>query len=463
MNLGQLIDFVGNLLDYDPTNDTYRSQLVTLLNDSQSRILTDRPWDFAMKDRRLKVYTDTTFDFTFTNGSDQVGGVGIPVSPDMVLPGSNLAFSVLRFRDSAGAAHRHTLTWVKNGTTAFIDRPYTGATGTYTATVRRREVFLPSDCLQVQNLSDPSVGIPAKALFLSKWEREDTNLDPDLLGVIEAYLPSSGRVVPAPNQARGVSVQSTSAGAGIRTINVYMVNVYAPNGTNFPIYRRDVSDGFESAFSKVKTFSLSDTQTLHFQPEPLDPQTGLYRRYYFTCPEAGILAPVRVRHTEPLEPTGVATGTDTVPPDNPALGGMVLRPRLELSHLSSQGFQASAVRYVWNQSAAYQSIQLYPHPSGDQDVNVRQLINPRRLQEDQDAPLVPHSYALLIAYAALENLTLKVANPALSQVYMRKKDSLYSQMEAAFLKAVPRRIIKGNPTAGYKFVRNPFGKLTFTP
>ena len=35
------------------------------------------------------------------------------------------------------------------------------------------------------------------------------------------------------------------------------------------------------------------------------------------------------------------------------------------------------------------------------------------MMEDQDAPLVPASYAQVIAYAALENLTLKVDNPAL--------------------------------------------------
>ena len=142
---------------------------------------------------------------------------------------------------------------------------------------------------------------------------------------------------------------------------------------------------------------------------------------------------------------------------------MVLLPDLSLSNLSTQGFQASAIRYRWNQSAAYQAIRLYPHVSGDQDLNVRMLINPARLQEDQDAPLVPHAYAQVIAYAALESLALKVDNPALSAVYQRKRDTLYKQMEQAYLKSVARRIIKGNPAAGYRFVRNPFGKLTFTP
>jgi hypothetical protein len=42
MNLADLRAYVGNLLDYDPTNTTYDGQLDALLNDAQSRLLTDR-------------------------------------------------------------------------------------------------------------------------------------------------------------------------------------------------------------------------------------------------------------------------------------------------------------------------------------------------------------------------------------------------------------------------------------
>lgn len=454
MNLGELLSFCGNLLDYDPTNSTYRSQLVSLLNDAQTRILTDRPWDFSQKDRKLFVRTDTEYSATFTSGSAAVAGT-FPFSGSTVTPGSPLAGATLYVTDSAGNTFTHAVAWVQNANTLYLDRPFSGITGVYTATLKWRDIFLPSDCMTVENVGDPSVGIPAKSIFLSKFEREDSDLDPDLLGTIEAYLPSTSKRIPAPTRPRGVSVLATGAGQGVRTIHVYMVNVSGPESPAFRVYRRDVSDGWESALSTVQTFNLNDTQTLSFTPEALDPSTGLYRRYYFTCPEAGILAPVRIRHTEDV----LAVGTDTVPPT----GGMTLEANLSLSTLEGQPFQASSIRYQFNQSAAYQSIQLYPHPSGNQQLNVRMVVNPPRMQEDQDAPIVPASYAQVIAYSALESLSLKVANPALAQVYARKKQVLFQAMEARFLQMVPRRIIKGSPTAGYKYVRNPFGKLVFTP
>lgn len=456
MNLGQLIDYVGNLLDYDPTNETYQAQLVAILNDAQTRILTDRPWDFAMRDRTLRVWTDTTLSFGVTNGSATVNGSAFGASGSAVLPGSPFDWAVVKITDSTGLVGWYQVAWVETSNVLYLDRDFEGTTGTYTVQVYRREVYLPSDCLQVQNVSDPSVGIPRKALFLSKWEREDADLDPSLLGVIEGFIPSEGVSVPAPSAARGVSVYTAGAGQGVRTVHVWMVNVHAPNAAPFPVYPKDVSDGRESPLSPMATFALSDTQSLQFVPETIPSRTGLYRRYYFTCPEAGIVAPVRIRNAD--SEGGVAIGVDTVNPK----GSVTLKPNLALSAISGQAFQSTSIRYRWNQSGTYQSVQLYPHPSGDQHINVRMLIAPAYMQEDQDAAMIPAAYAQTIAYAALEGLTLKVGNPALSAVYARKKELMVRGMEQAYLKAVPRRIVKGTPTAGVRFLRNPFGPLRFS-
>ncbi|NBS69410.1 hypothetical protein EBT31_10930 [bacterium] len=457
MNLGNLIDFVGNLLDYDPTNDTYREQLVSLLNDAQTRCLTDRPWDFATRDRKLNVYTDASVSVGVTNGSGLVTGGPFPVSTTNVRPGSSYELGILRVTDSASVTADYRVMYVSTGNQLFLDRDFTGVTGAYTATLFRREVYLPSDCAQVQNVADPAVGVPAKLLALSKWEREDANLDPAQLGTLEAYLPSEGLRVQAPTTPRGVQVVAAAPGQGIRTIKLYMVNVLGPASPPFPVYPRDVSDGFESAFSKPETYTLSDTETLRMTPETIPNKTGFYRRYYFTCPEANILAPVRVR--DALINNLTVTGVDTVPPP----GGITLAPNLALSHLSGQSFQATSIRYQFDQSAVYQSVQLYPHPSEDQELDCRMVISPSRMLEDQDAPLIPAAYAQLIAYAALESLTLKVDNAALSQVYARKKDVLYKGMEQTYLKVVPRRLVKGEPTSGFRFGSNPFGPLRLIP
>ena len=41
MNLAELIDYIGNLVDYDPLNSAYRAQLTSLINEAQVRTLSD--------------------------------------------------------------------------------------------------------------------------------------------------------------------------------------------------------------------------------------------------------------------------------------------------------------------------------------------------------------------------------------------------------------------------------------
>lgn len=454
MKLGELIDFCGNLLDYDPTNPTYRAQLVALLNDAQQRVLVDRAWAFAQRERTLKVYADSTATITLTNGSSTVTG-GFTVSADRVLPGGALELAEIKIPLTGGGYAWRQLRWIENVTTAHLDRAWEGPTGPYVVTYRRREVYLPSDATNVINVSDPSIGVHRQSLFLSKWERDSANLDQDLEGTVEAYLPSRATRVPAPQTATGVAV--TGAGGTVdRTIVVTMVNVWGPKSQNYDTYRQDVCNGFESAMSQPTSYELKTGESLSFTPETLPDETGLYRRYYFTCAEAGILAPVRIRSEVTL--AGAVKDEDTIAPT----GLRTMEPDLSLATLQSQAWQSRAIRYQHANGGSYRAIMLYPHPSADQDLSVRVVIAPPRLEEDQDAPLMPEAYSQIIAYAALEQLTLKVDTPALSVVYERKKMLLLRGLEARYLGEVPRRIQKGSPSLGMRFYPNPFGPLTLS-
>jgi hypothetical protein len=439
MNLADLIDYTGNLMDYDPSNETYRAQLITLLNKAQVRVLADRPWTFAQRQRELSVWTDTTLSLGVSNGSATVSGT-FTVSSSAVKPGSSLDGALLVWTDSAGEQHRHIISWVKATNSLFLDRDYAGVSGTYVADVLRRDIYLPSDAVTVQSVLDPSVGVPRALDYIGKWEKELYSLDASSLGATSSYCNAQGKRTPAPQTPSGVSTVAASS-QGVRTIHVWMVNVLGPYATNVPMYSADVSDGFESGFSSEKVYELTDTETLRFTPETIPSRTGLYRRYYFTCPEAGIFAPVRVRSAGGQ---GVAAaGVDTVNPE----GSVVLAPDLSLATLQSQSFSSTSVRYVWSNSGAYQSILAYPHPTTDQKLTVRTVIAPERLQEDRDVPLIPEAHSEIVALAALETLAAKTATPALSEMYARKTALKLMGLEQAYLERVPRRLVRGSTTA----------------
>jgi len=453
VNLGNLRSFCGNLLDYDPTNATYTAQLTAFLNDAQARILTDKPWDFCQREGDVDVRNDQPVTgLGLVNGSATVTGALFPLSINPILPGSLWDGSTLVI-----GSESYQIAWVSAANTLYLTTEFRGTSGTYAGTVKSREIYLPADTASVMSVLDKSRGIPVPQAMISKFERDTARLDPNLLGVAECFLPSQGRRIPAPRAVNGVAITTPGAGRGVRTLNIYMVNVIGPAHRLGSLYREDASAGFESGLSAVQTITLADNQEITLTPETLPNLTGLYRRYYFTCPDLGINAPVRLVHAANSPP---GLNVDTVSP----AGGVTLAPNTSVATITSQTFQSRSIRYV-RSNGVYQSILLYPHPNlnASNAFAVRRLVSPSAMEEDQDVPLVPESFAQIIAYAAMEQLAMKVNNMALAQAYARKRDVLYQSMEARYLGIAPRRIVKGDGVTGQRFYPNPFGPLTFTP
>lgn len=462
MNLADLIDFCGNLVDYDPTNSVYTGQLTTLLNDAQARILGDRLWPFAQPERDFSVLTDRTYSISVVSGSGTVTGGPFPVSSSVVLPGSTLEGATVTWIDSAGVGHTHECRYVQSTNTLFLDRDYAGTTGTYTGTFRWRHVYLPPDTATVTSVTNPQAtnatsgagaaapSIPMPLTILSRFDRDQAALDPLLLGRPDSAMPADARTVPAPRSCIGVTVGSTTPGRGTRTVTVYMVNVRDPSAPVAQYYGPGVSAGFESGLSRPVTVTLGDAEELVLAPETIPNTSGLYRRYYATCEALGVKAPFRLR-----DAGNANFNRDTVPPP----GGVTFSPDTSVTYLSSQTFQTRQLRYVPS-AGIYQSVLLYPHPTADQPIRVRRLVAPPKMVEDQDTPIIPEAFGQIIAYTALEQLCTKADNLAMAQVFQRKAAVLYSQMEQQYLGSPPRRIVKGQGAEPWP---NLFGVVRFTP
>lgn len=452
MNLADLRAFCANLLDWDPSNETYISQLNKLLNDAQSRVLTDRPWEFAQKEGIAQVYTDQTISVGVTNGSASVTtGASFPLSTSTILPGSILDGAECIITDSNGDEFSNTVAWVSATNALTFTSDFRGTTGTYNATFRMRDVWLPADAVTLMNVQDITDGLPRNQIALSQFEEDAWQYDRTMLGTPTAFIPFPATRIPAPRVANGIATVA-GVGQGVRTINVYMVNVSAPEYPTPSAYREGVSGGRESGLSAVATYSLTALQTLTFTPETLPNVSGLYRRYYFTCPEAGIYAPVRIAGA-------VGSGTanrDTISPT----GGVTLTPDLSLSYLQSQTFQTRAIKYVPS-NGAYRCYRLYPHPSADSLMRIRYVRAPEQMLEDTDTPLIPEAHSQVIAYTALEQIATKLDNLPLAQSYMRKKDILLRGMEQRYLGSPPRRIVRGGMAGAYPPPW--YGPVRFTP
>ncbi len=444
MTLAELRAFIGNLTDYTPsvTNEASRAQIDELINDAQGKILAGRAWDFAQREDRIDVLPDATYTVTATNGSITVSGTGFPISASVTNPGS-----VLDGRPVIIDGQVYTIAWCSSSTNVYLTTPFTGSTGTYSAVVQFRDVYLPADTATLMAVIDPSNGSRLALDGTSKSALDITGigrLQSLSTGTPTSYMPSEGYRIPAPNRVIGASVTTPGAGQGVRTITVYMVNVWG-----FGSVER------ESALSPGLTFNLTDTQALTLTPETLPNQTGLYRRYYFTCPALGIRTPVRVVRK--------VLGSADVHTISPA-GGVTLAFDSDVTTLTSQTFQATSIRYTYP-NGMYQSFQLYPHGASLGYLTVRRLITPAPMKEDQDVPLIPAPHARVIGFVALEAYLNKQGQPQLAAIQAAQASDVVKQMEQRYLTTPQSRTFRGGGIGSLHdpgFGRN-YGAIRFLP
>ena len=458
MNLSQMIEYAGARLDYDPVNPTYREQLAAFLNDAQRSILGDREWDFAQISAAVGVQTDQDYEAACTAGSASVvllAGYSFDYSTSTILPGSTAELGELIVTDSTGLEGRYQIRFVASTTTAYLDRPFEGTTGNYAISVRYRATYLPPSTSTILGVQNPVLGIPASMGFLAKMTREEVGVNPDLLGTAGSWTPWEPLLVPPPRQPYGVSAVTVGAGRGVRTINVYQVNVYAPSYWGWTTYP-GFSGGFESGLSAPQTITLSDTQDITLNPAAVSGSTGWYRRFYFTCPDEGVYAPRRLRHVAGTPPP--VTGMDTIPPTD---GSSILTPNTSVSVLRSAAIE-ELPRYSGNMSGSFGSFLLYPHPNADQRMILRWLRLPELLEDDTDTAMIPAAYARLIPLVALSSaLAAKLAQPALAQSYATDAALLQRRMEAQYLAQPQRRLVKAAPAQA--FWGAPVGPVRYTP
>jgi hypothetical protein len=397
--LADLRAAVAANLNYDPANDSYELDLDRKINAAQVKVLGSHRWSFAQRESLVTVFPDYT-------------EAGIPV-----ILGQDFVDLTLISAEARRAIDGHTLfltsaTGVQSqtynisfadlaGIRVYLTSPITQATGTYTVTVQYREIALPGDTASVEGLLDLSVGIPEPQRAMTKLNRDVVRLDPNTTGRSLYFIPSTSVKTPTPRAVSGVATV-VAVGQGVRTLYIYQTFTLA---------------GRESALSAPVEYKLTDLQTLTFTPPAIQPSTGLYRKFYFTCPAIGIKRPV-------LVDASVPEGIDP-------LGGTTLAPDLSLATISSEDYLTTVIPYT--ALGQYQRFNLWPHPALVTEYQVRVQVLPQPMIEDGDSPLIPPDAAQVIEYEATSNNAIRLDNPSLAAMYKDLRNASYRSMQQTYL------------------------------
>lgn len=424
-DLRALREYVANVLDYDPDNETYRRQIDRLLNEADRAICLAKPFTFTNKVVEINAYKDVSGTITFANGSTTIS------------TGSAFFLDWMVNQELEVDGVTYTIVQVNTGgTTAFIERDFEGTSGAQSATVINRYLDLPVDCTSVLNVArrsntrtpdDPGLLSP-----LSRYEDEWYNLPLGEVNLPIYWMNYDAAYIEGPRKNYELTTAATS-GAGSRTVEV--TSTY-------------IRGGRESSHGQIQTLTLTDAQNLVVDPVANTANTGLFKRYYFRVPALGynefrlLDDPNNVGQPMELEPADTTARTITV----------LTQTNLENSE------SLYRLPRMQNADGFVQRIRLYPRQDKDYVFTVRYMQNHRPMVEDGDTSSIPPDQRMVIAYMALADILMKHDNPTQSELYRRRADEILMRLERRYLITPARRIVKGNWLANME--PNSFSRFT---
>ena len=409
-DLKALREYVANVLDYDPNNDTYRRQIDRLLNEADRSICLAKPFTFINKAEDVLVYSDRTASLSFT-GSGRIVTAGAAFFEDWMVN-----------QQIEADDKTYVITVVDNSTQARIERDFESATGSYDSTVINRYIDLPYDCTtilgvarrsQTRTPDDPGLLSP-----LSRYEDEWWNLPLGETNLPIYWVNHDPDYIAGPRRNFNLGVTVVTAGKGNRTVEITSTFVRG---------------GRESNHGEVVSISATDTQDIQLTPFSGVANDGLKKRYYFRCPTLGYHAWRQLNDPttgEPMEldPTDVTVRT--------------------LTDLRSSTLTDSETlfddRRIPNSDGFTQRIRLYPRQDKDYTFTIRYMRRHEYMYEDGDTSAIPPDQRMVIAYKALSDIFMKHDNPTQSELYRRRFDEIMLRLEKRYLITPARRIVKGN-------------------
>ena len=399
--------FVQDNLDYAPANTSWRVTVDSFINDVYYRIFTGKPYDFAQKITKIPVYKDQTFTCTWLGSL--TAGVTIPVSQTWP---TWCEGQVLTINDVD-----YEIAYRLNDQTVYLTTSGEAVAG-ISGTLKNRYIDLPAHASQILNVSRRTNAITARNVgqytAVSRFEDEYHNLPLDEVSVPVYWVPADDINVISPRNIQAAAVTSGS-GHGVRTVEIALA--FAQRGAS--------EDYRFSSLSAAVTLSLSDTQQVRVTHTTDLKSLGLYKAVFFRSPTNGLY---QWRRLSVVAPDSTAVETFTLP----------------LSLLTEGNSLVDTNSYpLFNESDGMtQRIRLYPRQDEDYDITVRYVYRPQKLLEDQDTPDLPPAQHMMLAYAALEQLSMMTDNDSRVGYYHQKKMQGVEELDARYLTSPARRFVK---------------------
>ena len=412
MKLSEIREYIGNILDYQPSITSYQNQLNDIINENYFKLFSEKPFTFAQK----QVLVDATKDLSLTtvtviqnSATITTGGAGqFPTDGSM----DGQVIDILDVE--------YTVAWVASATVAYLTSAYVAASGTPDATVKYRYLDMPQDCVEIMQVLKRSMQMtpaePGRMVPVTRYEDEYWNLPLNEVNIPNYWVPFDDYSL-VPPKAPTITAVTSGSGRGARTLEFAVSYVFA---------------GRESALSPVTSIVLADTQIPALTITAIPNTSGMKRRVYVRCTEAGINKfyniPESSSGNAQLEYLPTSNGTLQYATDTDLTS---FNDSFELTYTAYDGVDGNVQR-----------IRMYPRQDQDYELTVRYMYRPKKLIDDADTPEFPSASHHVLAYMSLRDVFIKHNNEQQAALYDRKVAQEMLKIEQRYLNSIAKRYIK---------------------
>tara|TARA_R100001163_G_scaffold65446_2_gene62638 strand:- start:364 stop:1698 length:1335 start_codon:yes stop_codon:yes gene_type:complete len=410
MNINEIRQRIFDQMDFNPNLQQYRDSVVRRINDHYLQICDTAHWLFLQKESTIQLRKEQVGSSSFnvqieTSNLRQVDTTAGTFSAEMVGQSfinttSNKEFKIVRVKDS---------------TRLFIDANWDGATGSEVQAFKIRfdRQLLPADCIEVLGYVDRNAD--RGRLFQIERKREEyAYLDRDSTGdslVIVEDETFEG-LVPINNPTLATS--GTSGTLSTHTKYEYKYTIY--------------SEGREGPASEA-TFITTSTST-SINVTTID-NTGWYASSAASRTDSGIakyLYRRDITNDGPWLLIAILESTTTSYEDTKLYPDTI-------GYRELQNFAYKSIKdYIhFDESGPRQYVRFWYTPSDDKEIHIRYHRRPKQLVNDNDAPVFPKQYHIILVYSTLEDMFLQMQATDQAQIFRARKLEMVSQMRKRYL------------------------------
>lgn len=414
MNINEIRQRIFDQMDFNPNLQQYRDSVVRRINDHYLQICDSAHWLFCQKEstiqlrkeivgsadnkitvpsntRRIDAFDTTKFAFT----KEMEGATLISTNPT-----PEVEYKILRVYSNA---------------IMFIDGNFQSGAGVGITSFKIRfdRQPLPADCVEVLGYVDRDAD--RGRLFQIERKREEyAYLDRDNTGDPLAIVEDEAFEGMSPINNPTAATTSTSGTLSTNTMYEYKYTLY--------------SEGREGPPSEA--FSITTSSKTSINVTTID-NTGWYSSSASSRTDSGIakyLYRRDITNDGPWLLIAILESTTTSYEDT-----KLYPDTIGYRNLENFSYKSITDYIYFDEPGPRQHVRFWYTPNEDKRIHIRYHSRPKQLVSDNDAPIFPKQYHILLVYATLEDMFLQMQATDQAQIFRARKNEMNNQMRKRYL------------------------------